>query len=107
MDRELIEAALALLEQKQPCALATVIQVKGSAPREAGTKMLISADGSITGTIGGGCAEAAVRQEALEVIKRGCPTIYHLDMTADTAADEGMVCGGVMDVFIEPLVALA
>ncbi len=103
MDREIIKTALELLKRNDPCALVTVIQVKGSAPREAGARMLITADGQIMGTIGGGCAEAAVRQEALKVLKDCRPRVYHLDLTADMAADEGMVCGGVMDVFIEPL----
>jgi len=103
MDRELIQETLELMEQNEPCALATIIQVKGSAPREAGTQMLVTADGRVIGTIGGGCAEAAVRQEALNVLEDRCPRIYHLDLTADTAEEEGMVCGGIMDVFIEPL----
>ncbi|APC09262.1 XdhC family protein [Neomoorella thermoacetica] len=103
MDRELIAEVIKSLQQGKRCALATIIQVKGSAPREAGTRMLISADGHIQGTVGGGCAEAAIRQRALMVLDRGRPEIYHLDLTADTAEDEGMVCGGVMDVFIEPL----
>jgi len=103
MDREIIKMALELLEQKIPCALATIISVRGSTPREVGTQMLISADGSLKGTIGGGCAEAAVRQEALKVIQEGKPEVFHLDLKADVAADEGMVCGGVMDILIEPL----
>ncbi|BCV22441.1 XdhC family protein [Moorella sp. Hama-1] len=103
MDRELINEAIKSMQQGERCALATIIQVKGSAPREAGTRMLIGADGRIQGTVGGGCAEAAIRQRALLVLESGRPEIYHLDLTADTAEDEGMVCGGVMDVFIEPL----
>ncbi|QGP91241.1 putative xanthine dehydrogenase subunit A [Neomoorella glycerini] len=103
MDRELIRRAVALMERGEPCAMATIIQVRGSAPREAGTRMLIRAGGETVGTTGGGCAEAAIRQRALLVMETGVPEIYHLDLTADTAAEEGMVCGGVMDVFIEPL----
>jgi len=103
VDRELIRGAVKLIEQGKPCALATIIRVKGSAPREAGTQMLVTTGGQTLGTIGGGCAEAAVRQRALLVLEKGEPEIYHLDLTADTAADEGMVCGGIMDVFIEPL----
>ncbi|MDN5344324.1 MAG: hypothetical protein PWQ18_435 [Clostridia bacterium] len=103
MDRELIAGAIKMMEQGEPCALATIVQVKGSAPREAGTQMLVAAGGRTLGTIGGGCAEAAIRQRALLVLEKGQPEVYHLDLTADTAAEEGMVCGGIMDVFIEPL----
>ncbi|MGI6284777.1 hypothetical protein MHOCP_19840 [Moorella humiferrea] len=103
MDREVLHKAVELMAKGEPCALATVIRVKGSAPREAGTQMLITGTGQIYGTIGGGCAEAAVRQRALLVMAKGEAEVYHLDLTADTAADEGMVCGGVMDVFIESL----
>ncbi|WP_258358486.1 XdhC family protein [Moorella sulfitireducens] len=103
MNSELIEEAVKLMERGEPCVLATIIQVKGSAPREAGTQMLITAGGQTLGTIGGGCAEASIRQRALLVLEKGEPEIYHLDLTADTAADEGMVCGGIMEVFLEPL----
>lgn len=103
MDREVLHKAVDLMARGEPCALATVVRVKGSAPREAGTQMLITGDGHIYGTIGGGCAEAEVRRQALLVMAKGEAEVYHLDLTADTAAEEGMVCGGIMDVFIEPL----
>lgn len=83
--------------------LATIVSRKGSAPRSVGTKMLIMEDGSITGTIGGGCVESEVMQKALLMMRKGEPKfqICKVDMTADAAEDEGMVCGGVVEVMLE------
>ncbi|SNY22551.1 xanthine dehydrogenase accessory factor [Orenia metallireducens] len=84
-------------------ALVTIAKTKGSTPRKAGAKMLILADGRSFGTIGGGCSEAEVKQKAVDLIKNQAERVflYRVDMTAELAADEGMVCGGVMDVVIE------
>ena len=65
--------------------------------------MLIREDGYIVGTIGGGCAEAEVRREALSVMVDSRPRIYRVDLTDEAAEEEGMVCGGIMDVLLEPL----
>lgn len=82
-------------------ALVTIISVKGSTPRKPGAKMMVFADGRTFGTIGGGCGEAEVRREALFALDNKKSHWYTLDMTNDTAEDEGMVCGGTMEVFIE------
>ncbi|MDN5347603.1 MAG: xanthine dehydrogenase accessory factor [Clostridia bacterium] len=102
-DETLIKNLLSLLEQGEQFVLATVVRVQGSAPREPGVQMLITRDGRLLGTIGGGCAEADVRRRALTVLDRGQPELCRLNLTADLAAEEGMVCGGVMEVFLEPL----
>ena len=81
-------------------ALVTVLSTKGSTPREAGAKMVALADGSAVGSIGGGCAEADVARDARDVIQRGGYLFKTVDMT-DSAEDDGMMCGGTMDVFIE------
>ena len=83
--------------------LATIVSRKGSAPRSVGTKMLIMEDGSITGTIGGGCVESEVMQKALLMMRKGEPgfQLCKVDMTADDAEEEGMVCGGVVEVMLE------
>ncbi len=83
--------------------LATIVSRKGSAPREAGTKMIILKDGRGIGTIGGGCMESDVIQQALLMIRSGklSSKICHVDMTGSDAEDEGMVCGGVVDVLLE------
>src|SRR3990172_11532159 len=84
-------------------AVATVVRTRGSTERKAGAKMLIYEDGTFSGTIGGGCGEAEVWQEATEALRNGKPRLMKVDLTNDTAADEGMICGGIMEIFIEPL----
>lgn len=84
--------------------LATIAARKGSAPRDTGAKMLIRPDGSCIGTIGGGCAEAAVVSYARTKLLANEKTaeLYRVDLTmSDDAENDGMVCGGVMDVFLE------
>ncbi len=83
--------------------MATIIRRKGSAPRKAGTKMLIQADGSLIGTIGGGCVEAEIITKARRMIQTDQldPVVMHVDLTAEAAANEGEVCGGTVDVFLE------
>ena len=86
-----------------PRALITIIGSKGSVPRKAGAKMIVWLDGRTLGTIGGGCAEANILTLARNVIRNKGYKIEHVDMTGDVAEDEGMVCGGVMDVLIEAI----
>lgn len=83
--------------------LATIISRKGSAPRGVGTKMLIREDGSTVDTIGGGCVESEIIQKALLMMRMEEPgfQICRVDMTLDAAEDEGMVCGGVVEVMLE------
>ncbi|MCG3173885.1 MAG: hypothetical protein GMKNLPBB_02092 [Myxococcota bacterium] len=90
---------LRLRELHQPCALATVIESTGSTPRKAGAKMLIRADGGITGSIGGGAIENQIIQAATDMIRRQAPPAM---IAAHLTRDLGMCCGGTMRVFIEP-----
>ncbi|MBC7959569.1 MAG: XdhC family protein [Vallitaleaceae bacterium] len=85
----------------EPKALVTILSTKGSVPRKAGAKMIVFADGRILGSIGGGCSEKDVINCALTVIKSGQPQFLTVDMTGDIAEDDGMVCGGIMEVLIE------
>ncbi|HWR40880.1 MAG TPA: XdhC family protein [Patescibacteria group bacterium] len=101
MDEQLLEQLCRLTKQGERVALVTVIDSRGSTPRKAGAKMLVTGDGAIFGTIGGGCSEAEVRQQALMVLDNGQPCRYTVTLLNDVAAEEGMVCGGVMDVFIQ------
>ncbi|MCG0278035.1 MAG: XdhC family protein [Thermanaeromonas sp.] len=103
MDRKLIQDIVNLLEQGKAFVLATIVRTRGSTPREVGTSAIILPDGRILGTLGGGCAEAEIRQRALEVLRKREPELFRLDLTADVAEGEGMVCGGIMDVFLEPM----
>ena len=102
-DREVLEGLYAVEVSGERAVLATIVNTKGSSPRKTGARMLIYPDGKVVGTIGGGCGEAEVKREALNVFDHGKVIIYRLDMTAEEAADEGMACGGVMQVLLEPL----
>ena len=90
----------------QQAVLATIIARQGSAPRSVGTKMLVRADGTTVGTIGGGCAESAVMHRALQMMRFSDESDFALaevDMTAREAEEEGMVCGGHIRVLLERL----
>ncbi|MCI5595853.1 MAG: XdhC family protein [Lachnospiraceae bacterium] len=82
-------------------AIVTILSTKGSVPRKAGAKMIVYENGMIDGTIGGGCAESAIMQEARGIIGTGGYLIRQVDMTGTVAEEEGMVCGGTMKVLIE------
>ncbi|HKV40982.1 MAG TPA: XdhC family protein [Blastocatellia bacterium] len=90
------------LRQGTRAAMATVVKTRGSTPQQCGAKMVIFEDGSFIGTVGGGCVEADIWAEAREVLNSGVAGIFHFDLAGDAAQDEGMVCGGRMDVLIEP-----
>jgi xanthine dehydrogenase accessory factor len=89
-------------EDSSPKAIVTIISSKGSVPRKAGAKMLVYPHGEILGSIGGGCSEGAVINNARFLLRDGGYQIQTVDMTGDVAEQEGMVCGGIMDVIIEP-----
>lgn len=101
--RELIRTICSENAAEGPKALATIVSRKGSAPRDVGTKMLILQDGRCVGTIGGGCVEADVIRSARMMLDDESATaeLLHVDMTGDAAEDEGMVCGGIIDVMVE------
>lgn len=103
MEKEEYQGLKKVLDQNLEAALITVTSVLGSTPRKPGAKMLVFADGTTVGTIGGGCGEAEGRREALNVIAAHTPKIHYLNMTADIAQEEGMVCGGIMGLFIDYL----
>ena len=84
-------------------ALVTIVSANGSTPRGVGAKMLVSADGSTIGSIGGGSLETQVIKEATEVIKKGKPQRHHFSLAAREGEEPGMVCGGDIEVFIEPI----
>lgn len=91
------------LEKKEKVALATLINRVGSAPRAVGAKYLIKEDGASFGSIGGGCVEAEVWQEAQKVMEKREGRILHFDLTSEQLAEGGLVCGGNIDIFLEPL----
>lgn len=81
--------------------VATVADTRGSTPQRRGAKMLFFENGETAGTVGGGCVEAEVWAEAREALRSGNSALHHFTLTADEASEEGMVCGGTMDIFIE------
>lgn len=101
--KEILRAILEQNTKEEHKILVTIVARKGSAPRSIGTKMLILPDGTCLGTIGGGCVEADIFQKALLMLRTGEMTtkICHVDMTGRDAEDEGMVCGGMIDVLME------
>jgi xanthine dehydrogenase accessory factor len=83
--------------------LATVVRTWGSAPRPIGAKLAIADDGEMVGSVSGGCVEAAVIDEAREVLASGRPKLLKFGVTADEAWAVGLSCGGEIEVFVEPL----
>lgn len=94
-----------LMHEGRPMALATVISANGSTPGEPGVKMLVRNDGTTVGSIGGGKIEFEVCERALEVISVGKPELLHFDLTGTDADKDKMICGGIMDVFVEPILS--
>ncbi len=107
MDVEILKRAVRSAAGGMPAALATVVMTGGSTPRKAGAKMLVYRDGRVYGTIGGGCGESEVRREALNVIDENTPGLFRVVLDAGVATEEGMACGGVMEVYIDPAGTLA
>ncbi len=97
---EVLDAALRAMKEGRPAALVTVVGTKGSVPRETGAKMLVYADGTAEGTIGGGAVEYEAQNLAMVAIEDGQPRRF----APNLGKDLGMACGGSMDIFIEPLV---
>ncbi len=97
------EEILRIKTEGSRAAIATIVATRGSTPREVGAKMLIHENGKMLGTIGGGCMEAGVWQEAMKVMKGNKPKTIHFDLTGREAEESGMICGGVMDIYIEPI----
>lgn len=86
----------------EQAVLAIVVSSRGSAPRKAGAKMLVMRDGTFIGTVGGGGVEQQVKEKAIEVLKSREPQIAHFDLSG-RGEEAAMICGGEMDVFLEPL----
>jgi len=102
IDKQVL-AVLTDTDDGQKKALVTIIRRQGSAPRKAGAKMAVLEDGRCVGTVGGGCVEAELRSKAFQVMDAGVPCVCRVDLTNDNAMEEGMVCGGRVEAFVEPV----
>jgi len=101
---EILKEAFGRIDKGETIALVTVIETKGSTPRELGAKMVVGKDGLIAGTIGGGITEAKVIEEVKQALKEGKGKLLTYHLTKEQAAlDEGAICGGEMKVFIDIL----
>jgi xanthine dehydrogenase accessory factor len=100
---DIYEEIVKLRQQGRRGAVATIVNVRGSIPSFKTAKMLVRDDGSILGTIGGGCVEAEVWQAAREVMESEKPRTMTFNLNQDPKYDTGLVCGGTLDIFIEPI----
>jgi xanthine dehydrogenase accessory factor len=103
MNSEIYRAVADALERGEAAALVTIVGTSGSTPQRVGAKMLAYADGRTEGTIGGGCYENDALGKAREAIRLRQPRLVHYALNDDLAAESGLICGGQMDVYIEPL----
>ncbi len=103
---DIYEEIARLRKLGRKAALATIIQVQGSIPSYETSKLLIREDGSILGTVGGGCVEAEVWAVAQDVMREEKPRRLHFNLNANPEYDNGLVCGGSLDIFIEPILAI-
>jgi xanthine dehydrogenase accessory factor len=103
VNQEVFSAVTDALERGEPAALVTIVSTTGSTPQRVGAKMLVFADGRIVGTIGGGCYENDAFWKAREAITNRKPQLVHYELDDDFAQESGLVCGGQMDVYIEPI----
>ena len=87
----------------QRVAIARVVDVEGSGPRDAGAAMAVSENGEVAGSVSGGCVEGAVVGEALQVLETGLPRLVTFGYSDDEAFAVGLTCGGIIHLFIEPL----
>ena len=102
---DIYEEIVRIRNEGDKAALATVVQDKGSTPRSRGSKMLVRSDGSFIGTIGGGCLEAEVWEAAMKVIKEETPQMLDFDLTGRKETKEGLICGGIMKILVEPIIS--
>ena len=102
---DIFEEIARLRKAGRKAALATIINVQGSVPSYETSKLLIRDDGSIAGTVGGGCVEADVWSAAQDVMREEKPRRLHFNLNQHPEYDEGLVCGGSLDIFIEPILA--
>ena len=103
--RDVMDAVRRWRAEGRRVALATVVEVWGSAPRRPGAKMAVSSAGDIAGSVSGGCVESAVVEVALGVLESGRPRLVRFGVTNERAWEVGLTCGGTIEIFVEELEA--
>lgn len=103
MNQEVFAAVADALARGEPAALVTIVSTTGSTPQRVGAKMLVFGDGRQVGTIGGGCYENDASGKAREAIRSRRPQLVHYELDDDFAQETGLICGGQMSVYIEPI----
>jgi xanthine dehydrogenase accessory factor len=103
MNQEVFAAVASALDRGEPAALVTIVSTTGSTPQRVGAKMLVFGDGRQVGTIGGGCYENDAFWKAREAITNRRPQLVHYELDDDFAQETGLICGGQMSVYIEPI----
>jgi xanthine dehydrogenase accessory factor len=101
--RELLRQLLAAIAAGRPVAWCRLVETRGSTPQKAGAAMLVYDDGSQAGTLGGGCVEAEVKRRALGLVAENRPEVCAFQLDSDYGWDDGLICGGRMQIAIEPL----
>src|SRR5215831_8662320 len=104
VEQRIIPAALDWIAEGRSVALATAIQTWGSAPQPVGSQLAIDEDGNFLGSVSGGCVEAEVIAEAVEVLCSGSPKTLQFGVEDGTAWKVGLACGGTIRIFLEPLI---
>ena len=103
MNQEVFNAVVEALDRGESAALVTIVGTTGSTPQRVGAKMLVFPDGRTVGTIGGGCYENDAFWKAREAITHRRPQLVRYELTDDFAQETGLICGGQMEVYIEPI----
>lgn len=101
--REVLRNLMAAIREGRPVAWCRLVETRGSTPQKAGAAMLVYEDGSQAGTLGGGCVEAEVKRRALGLLAENRPEICTFNLDSDYGWDDGLICGGRMEVLIEPI----
>jgi xanthine dehydrogenase accessory factor len=100
---EVLQAVIDAAAEGRRVALATVVRTRGSVPRHAGSRMVVDPGHGLVGTIGGGCGEAEVIEAAAEVITSRTPRVVRVELMDRVDSWSPAVCGGVMEIFLEPV----
>ncbi|MGY1694044.1 MULTISPECIES: XdhC family protein [unclassified Geodermatophilus] len=101
--RDVLEDLVGWWQAGETVGMGTVVATWRSAPRPAGASMLVGPDGTAVGSVSGGCVEGAVYEEAKDVVETGVPTLERYGVSDDDAFAVGLTCGGILDVFVEPV----